>query len=49
MLTATLILLVVIGYLPFSHVHYPGIGDGHTIGIAGNILEDLIDAFGRRT
>ena len=45
---ATLVLLVVVGDLRASDAQYPGIGNGHTIGIAGNILEDEIDTFGRR-
>jgi len=49
MLTATLVLLIVVRDLRVCDVQNPGICDGHTIGIAGNILEDQIDAFGRRT
>ena len=48
MFPATLVLFVVVRYLFVSQVQNPGVGDGHTIGIAGNILEDEIDTFGRR-
>lgn len=40
MFPATLVLLVVVRYLFVGQVQYPGIGDGHTIGIARDILED---------
>lgn len=48
MFPATFVLLVVVGNLRAGDAQYPGIGNGHTIGIAGNILEDEIDTFGRR-
>ena len=49
MLTATSVILVVIGDFRVSDVQNSGIGDSHPICIAGNVLEDLIDAFCRRT
>ena len=49
MFSATLVLLVVIGDLFVGQIHYSGIGDGHTKDIAGNILKDQIDTFGRRS
>ena len=49
MLPSTLVLLVVIGDLRVSDVQNPGICDGDTISIAGNILKDQIDTFGRWT
>jgi len=49
MFSATLVLLVVIGDLRVCDVQNPGVGDGHTKGIAGNILEDKIGSFGWRS
>ena len=49
MFTATLVLLVVVGYLFVGQIQYSGIGDGHPISIAPDVLEYLTDAFCRRT
>lgn len=39
--------LVVIGDMSVCNIEYSGIGDGHAIGIAPDVLEHLTDAFGR--
>ena len=41
--------LVIIGNLRVGHVEDPGVSDGHPVGIAANVFEDLSNAFGWRT
>ena len=43
-----LVHLVVIGDTSVSHIQYPGVGDGHSIGIAPDVLEHLADTLGGR-
>lgn len=47
MLAALLIYLVVIRDMSVCNIEYPGIGDGHAIGIAPDVLEHLSDSLGR--
>ena len=39
--------LVVIGDMSVSNIEYPGISDGHAVGIAPDVLEHLSDSLGR--
>ena len=39
--------LVIIGNLRVGHVEDPGVSDGHPVGIAANVLKDLVDSLGR--
>lgn len=48
MLTSFPVILVVIGYFIIRDLQYPGIGDSHPVGIAGDILEHLTDSLCRR-
>ena len=48
MLSAISIVLVIVRDSAISHVQYPGIGNGHTIGIASDVFQDLTDSLGRR-
>ena len=47
MLAATSVILVVIGNLSVIHIQNPGISDSHTIGIAPDVLKNLVDSLGR--
>ena len=47
MLAAFLVHLVVIRDMSVCNIEYPGIGDGHAIGIAPDVLEHLSDSLGR--
>ena len=47
MLSTLLVHFVVIGDLRVGHVLYPGISDGHAVGIAPDVLEHLSDSLGR--
>ena len=47
MLAALLIYLVVIRDMSVSNIEYPGISDGHAVGIAPDVLEHLSDSLGR--
>ena len=49
MLPAFPVHLVIIGNLRVGHVEDPGVSDGHPVGIAANVFEDLSNAFGWRT
>ena len=46
-LSTLLVHLVIIRDMSVCNIEYPGIGDGHAIGIAPDVLEHLTDAFGR--
>ena len=48
MLAALLVHLVIIRDMSVCNIEYPGIGDGHAIGIAPDVLEHLSDSLGRR-
>ena len=48
MLAAFLVHLVVIRDMSVCNIEYPGIGDGHAVGIAPDVFEHLSDSFGRR-
>ena len=48
MLATTSVILVVVRDMRVGNIKNPGVGYGYTVGIAGNILEDLIDTFSRR-
>ena len=41
MLAALFVHLVVVGDSPVCDIEYPGVGDGHTVGIAPDVFEDL--------
>ena len=47
MLAALLVYLVVIRDMSVSNIEYPGISDGHAVGIAPDVLEHLSDSLGR--
>ena len=47
MLAGLLVYLVVVGDSPIGNIKYPGVGDGHTVGIAPDVFEHLTDTFGR--
>ena len=49
MLPAFPVHLVIVGDLRVGHVEDPGVSDGHPVGIAANVLKDLVDSLGRRT
>ena len=49
MLTSLSVILVVIGYFIIRDLQYPGVGDSHSVGIAGDILEHLTDSLCRRS
>jgi len=46
-LAALLVHLVIIRDMSVCNIEYPGIGDGHAIGIAPDVLEHLSDSLGR--
>ena len=48
MLAALLVYLVVIRDMSVCNIEYPGIGDGHAVGIAPDVFEHLSDSLGRR-
>ena len=47
MLAALLVYLVVIRDMSVSNIEYPGISNGHAVGIAPDVLEHLSDSLGR--
>ncbi len=47
MLTALLVHFVVVGDSSIGNIEYPGIGDGHAVGIAPDVFEHLSDSLGR--
>ena len=49
MLTSLSVILVVIGYFIIRDFQYSGVGDSHSVGIAGDILEHLTDSLCRRS
>mgnify|MGYP007069936755 CR=1 FL=1 len=48
MLAAFLVHLVVIRDMSVCNIEYPGIGDGHAVGIAPDVFEHLTDSLSRR-
>ena len=48
MLAALLVYLVVIRDMSVSNIEYPGISDGHAVGIAPDVFEHLTDSLSRR-
>ena len=48
MLAATSVVFVIVGDSVISHVQYPGICNGHTIGITSDVFKNLADSLGRR-
>lgn len=48
MLSATSVILVVVGNSIISDVLYPGIADGNPKGISPDVLENLVDSLCRR-
>ena len=48
MLSATSVILVVVGNSIISDVLYPGIADGNPKGITSDVLENQIDSLSRR-
>ena len=48
MLASLLVHFVIIRDMSVCNIEYPGISDGHTIGIAPDVFEHLSDSLGRR-